>query len=253
MTCIVGVADRGRVVIGGDSAGVAGWSLTVRADRKVFRNGAYILGFTSSFRMGQLLRYAFQPPEPPDWDVYKFMATGFVDAVRKCLKDGGYAETNNGVEKGGHFLVGYGPHLFQVEGDYQVAVAEDGYAAVGCGQDVAVGSLYATKDIGLPPEARVKLALQASERHNAGVRGPFHIETLGAPEVPWCEYCKAAMVPMDAKHQPCNGCGETLYGCPSKTPNVWHGLDCDAVVSCNVMYVVPVRGFRLNCLSHSRS
>ena len=39
MTCIVGIADGAKVWIGGDSAGVAGWSLTVRADEKVFAVG----------------------------------------------------------------------------------------------------------------------------------------------------------------------------------------------------------------------
>lgn len=174
MTCIVGVKDNGRVLIGGDSAGVAGWNLTVRADRKVFRVGSYVCGFTSSFRMGSLLRYAFNPPEPPDWDVYRFMNTTFVDAVRKCLKDGGFAEANNGVEKGGTFLVGYRDHLFEIEGDYQVAIADDGYAAVGCGAQVAVGSLFTTK--ALPSQERARIALEAAERHSAGVRGPFHYE-----------------------------------------------------------------------------
>jgi hypothetical protein len=51
MTCIVGLVDGGRVWLGGDSAGVSGWDLTVRADRKVFRNGPYVMGFTTSFRM----------------------------------------------------------------------------------------------------------------------------------------------------------------------------------------------------------
>ena len=39
MTCIVGLVHEGVVYIGGDSAGVGGMSLTVRADEKVFQNG----------------------------------------------------------------------------------------------------------------------------------------------------------------------------------------------------------------------
>lgn len=177
MTCIVGVKDNGRVLIGGDSAGVNGWSLTVRADRKVFRNGPYIFGFAGSFRMGNLLRYALVPPEPSDWDVYRFMSTTFVDAVRKCLKDGGLAEVNNGVERGGVFLVGYKGELFRIDNDYQVGIADDGYSAIGCGDEIAVGSLFATK--ALPAHDRARIALEAAERHSAGVRGPFHYEATG--------------------------------------------------------------------------
>lgn len=58
MTCIVGLVDGDRVILGGDSAGIAGWHLQLRADEKVFRNGPYAIGFTTSFRMGQILRYA---------------------------------------------------------------------------------------------------------------------------------------------------------------------------------------------------
>ena len=52
MTCIVGLIDGRRVWMGGDSAGVSGLDITVRADAKVFRNGDFLIGFTSSFRMG---------------------------------------------------------------------------------------------------------------------------------------------------------------------------------------------------------
>ncbi|WP_245320978.1 hypothetical protein [Bradyrhizobium sp. NAS96.2] len=53
MTCIVGLVDKGQVFIGGDSAGVNAerLALVVRNDRKVFRNGDFVMGFTSSFRM----------------------------------------------------------------------------------------------------------------------------------------------------------------------------------------------------------
>ena len=44
MTCIVGLVHEGVVYIGGDSAGVAGLSLTVRADEKVFRNSDFFDG-----------------------------------------------------------------------------------------------------------------------------------------------------------------------------------------------------------------
>ena len=57
MTCIVGLIDGRRVWMGGDSAGVSGLDITVRADAKVFRNGDFLIGFTSSFRMGQLLAF----------------------------------------------------------------------------------------------------------------------------------------------------------------------------------------------------
>jgi ATP-dependent protease HslVU (ClpYQ) peptidase subunit len=172
VTAIVGLVDQGRVYIGGDSAGVAGHSLTVRADAKVFRNGAYLFGFTTSFRMGQLIRYSLEPPTP-NGDVERFMSTVFIDAVRACLKDGGWARKDSEREEGGTFLAGVSGRLFSVYEDYQVAEAADGYAAVGCGSDISLGALYATARTRMPARKRVEVALAAAERFSAGVRGPF--------------------------------------------------------------------------------
>lgn len=172
MTAIVGIVHDGRVHIGGDSAGVAGWSLTIRADAKIFTNGPYVMGFTTSFRMGQLLRYALTPPEPTG-ELEAFMATTFIDSVRETLKSGGWAAKDNEREEGGTFLVGIHGRLFCVESDYQVGEAADGFAAVGSGEEVALGALYATARSRMAPRRRIKLALEAAERFSAGVRGPF--------------------------------------------------------------------------------
>lgn len=185
MTCIVGLVDEGKVYIGGDSAGVnGGWDLVVRADPKVFHIGPFVMGFTSSFRMGQLLRFAFVPPvHPPEVDIYRYMTVDFINAVRDCLKTGGWAKKDSEKESGGVFLVGYRERLFVIDSDYQVGETLDGYMAVGSGDQVALGALYAAQK--LPPLVRIRLALEAAERWNAGVRGPFVIEVLEAePAVP---------------------------------------------------------------------
>lgn len=86
MTVIVGLVNKGDVYIGGDSAGVAGLDITIRADEKVFTNGPFLMGFTTSFRMGQLLRYKFDPPKQTvNTDDMKYMVTDFIDATRKCF------------------------------------------------------------------------------------------------------------------------------------------------------------------------
>jgi ATP-dependent protease HslVU (ClpYQ) peptidase subunit len=177
MTAIVGLVQDGTVYIGGDSAGSDGWRLTVRADSKVFRNGRFLFGFTTSFRMGQLIRYALKPPRlrgaVGDGKLDEFMATIFIDAIRDCLKVGGWAKKEHEREEGGTFLVGVAGRLFTVHDDYQVAQAADSFAAVGGGEDIALGALYATAHTKLSPRRRVKVALQAAERFSPAVRGPF--------------------------------------------------------------------------------
>lgn len=178
MTCIVGFVEGDTVWMGGDSAGVGGLDLTVRTDAKVFKNGPMLFGFTSSFRMGQLLRYALTVPErSKDTDIDRWMVTTFIDAVRDCLNSKGFAKKEHEQESAGTFLVGYEGRLFCVQDDYQVAIAADGFASCGCGYQVANGALFATQH--LRGRDRVLLALEAAERFSAGVRGPFVIESMG--------------------------------------------------------------------------
>lgn len=175
MTCIVGIEWGHGAVVGGDSAGVSGWDLVVRADEKVFRRGPFVMGFTSSFRMGQLLRYRLEVPEHPEgMGPHEYMATAFVDSVRECLKAGGYATKENEQEEGGTFIVGYRSHVYTVESDYQVGRASDGFMAIGCGHAIAAGALWATRSNPYPID-RVGIALNAAERLSAGVRGPFTV------------------------------------------------------------------------------
>lgn len=175
MTCIVAVEDKGTIYMGGDSAGVAGLSISIRADEKVFINGPFIMGFTTSFRMGQLLRYKFvPPPQASGIDDMRYMVTDFIDAIRKCFFDNGFGKKED--NQGGTFLVGYKGRLYSIAGDFQVGIVSDQYDSVGCGKDLALGALYATKR--MKPEQRVKLALEAAAFHNAGVVGPYVILKL---------------------------------------------------------------------------
>lgn len=175
MTCIVGLEDKGNVYIGGDSAGVSGLSIAIRADEKVFTNGPFLMGFTSSFRMGQLLRYKLTiPKQTHDQDDYEYMVTDFIDAIRKCFADNGFGTmADKSSNKGGTFLVGYNGTLYVIYDDFQVGADACGYNSVGCGSDIAVGSLHSTA--GKNPETRVKMALEAATFHSAGVAAPFLI------------------------------------------------------------------------------
>jgi len=181
MTCIVGLIDNGVVYMGADSAGVSGLSLSVRADEKVFINSSFIMGFTSSFRMGQLLRYSLKPPKfHPDSDLNEYMVTDFIDAIRDCLKKGGWATKDKETERGGCFLVGYRGNLFKIDADYQVAIPVQAFDACGCGADIALGSMYSNST--LSPLDRVRQALEAAELFSVGVRHPFVVKQIGIVE-----------------------------------------------------------------------
>lgn len=177
MTCIVGLVDSGKIYVGGDSAGVAEHGLTIHADEKVFKKGSMLIGFTSSFRMGQLLRFKLVIPyHKSEMDTYEYMVAEFVEAVRTCLKEGGCSRIENNEESGGTFLVGYKGELFTIHSDFQVARMMNKYHAVGCGADIAKGSLFSSEGIiGMHASDRIRHALRAAETFNAGVRAPFII------------------------------------------------------------------------------
>lgn len=179
MTCIVGVVQGVRIVIGGDGASVSGWDHLPRADAKVFQKGEFLIGYTSSFRMGQLLQYEFAVPVHPDGlEVFEYMVTRFVPALRECFKSGGFAQEKERQESGGTFLVGYRGRLFHIEGDYQVVEPLNAFSAVGCGAQIALGALYVLDDAEQDPLERVARALQAASNFNAAVRRPFSIREL---------------------------------------------------------------------------
>jgi hypothetical protein len=180
VTCIVGLVQDGVVWMAGDSAASEGDGyLTRTLHPKVFRNGAWTIGYTSSFRMGQLLQYS-DLPEPDGLDLCRFMVTVFVERVRTIMRTGGYMRCDHGAESGGIFLVGVAGRLFHFDSDFNVLELGWGFDAVGIGISVARGSLYSTQ--GAPPEMRLRLAMEAAEQFATGVRAPFHVIADDWPE-----------------------------------------------------------------------
>ena len=179
MTCIVGLVAKNNVYIGADSASVAGWTSRVTRLPKVFRRGPFLMGYTTSFRMGQLLQHSLMvPPQGEERDDMRFMVTTFVECVRMLLKERGVAKIEANSESGGQFLVGYRGRLYSVQQDFQVNEMADGFDAVGSGAEYALGALASTR--GLAPTVRLKKALEVSAHFNMAVSPPFFVRSLRA-------------------------------------------------------------------------
>jgi len=184
MTCIVGLIDKttDTVWMGGDS--LASYeddvSIEIRVEPKVFKSGNLLLGICGSSRMAQILRYLSPAPMPAiGQDIHEFMVTTFVEGVRIQQKEFGCAEVKDSVETmSGDILVGFHGRLFTVHSDYDVGHVAGDYAVVGCGRDLAMGSLFTTAKMKMAPKKRVLTALEAAEEWSAGVRRPFVIEKL---------------------------------------------------------------------------
>ncbi len=176
MTAIVGVVEDGQVWLGGDAAGVGGLSLSTRSDPKVFKSGESVMGYTTSFRMGQILQHHLTLPVPYETEGgMAYMVKRFVPAVKDELKKHGFQQTKDGRDNGGTFLVGYRGELYEVEDDYQVARVQQAYHAVGAGFELALGSLHTSELVEATPRERIRMALAAAAQFCAGVRPPFTI------------------------------------------------------------------------------
>lgn len=181
MTCVIGLKTKDGILMGADSAGVSGRDLRIRTMPKVFQNGKFMIGYTTSFRMGQLLQFQFDPPTQDEKiSDEKFMCGDFINAVRKCFKDGGFSEIDKNVEEGGIFIVAYKGKLYKIHGDFQVGIEQDDFTVCGCGEDYALGALKVTQK--LLPRERIKLALETAEYFSAGVRRPFIILEMKSKE-----------------------------------------------------------------------
>lgn len=137
--------------------------------KRCLKNRDFLIGYSGSFRLGQILQYSFTIPKlNENEDLYEYM--------RMCLKEFGCSKiSDNEEEYGGSILVGYKNRLFNVEPDFHISESITNYNAVGCGFRSALGALHALNDLNLPPEIKVRKALMASEAYNASVRGPFII------------------------------------------------------------------------------
>jgi len=179
MTCIIGIANNGKITMGADSASVSGYNGRVTNLSKVFIVDKFIVGYTDSFRMGQILEHHLSVRPQNDKDDKSdcnYMVRVFIEEVREVLKVYGFAEIDNNVEEGGTFLVGYSGKLYTVYSDFQINEYVDEYSSIGCGREYALGAMAAYKN--LHPKERVQKSLEVAGHFSVGVMPPYIIKEL---------------------------------------------------------------------------
>lgn len=189
MTVIAAIVHPGGVTMGGDSALTDDdFDQSLMAETKVFAKGEFLIGGSGSARGGQLMRFVFTPPKRPSkMDADQYMATIWIDELREVFKRGGhmYFDEKGGEESSStNALVAYRGNLWVMYGgDLQIERLRDTYSVIGSGGNVALGALYATKDlIDSNPKKRIELALKAACAYNAACRPPYTILTQEWPK-----------------------------------------------------------------------
>lgn len=180
MTCIVGIKKGDKIFMGADSLGSNSVSKTVRVDQKIFLNKGMLFGFTSSFRMGQILQYSFTPPDVVEgMNDMQYLVNKFIPSLIECYGKHSWLKKKEDVVAGGVFLLGFNGGLYKIESDFQVGINAENYNACGCGENYALGSLFTTETLNITPEERINSAIAAASLYSTGVGGPTHILSIG--------------------------------------------------------------------------
>jgi ATP-dependent protease HslVU (ClpYQ) peptidase subunit len=172
MTCIVAVRKENTIILGGDSAASGNNRIVSRKDKKVFKRRGIAFGFAGSFRIGQLIKYSLKIPKRPN-HMYneEYVFNCLIGEIVKLLKVNKLVKKN---QMDCNILIGYGNQIYKVDADFQIEIADDEYAAIGDGGDIALGALYALKDSAFTPEEKAQKALEASARYCTTVSAPFY-------------------------------------------------------------------------------
>jgi ATP-dependent protease HslVU (ClpYQ) peptidase subunit len=174
MTCIAGLIDKnGKGHIASDSLGSNGYTKSNYKNNKIFRKGELLRGYTSSYRMGQLLEHSLTlPARKVSQTIESYMYVDFVNAVRILLKDHGYLKVDSNRESIGNFLIITEGRIFGMQDDMSLLESADGFDACGSGEDYATAALYILAKQGkLGARAMLTQAIETASKYIATVGG----------------------------------------------------------------------------------
>ena len=179
MTCVVGSIDGQSVILGADSAAIGApddSEIYTMPEPKVFTCGSYVFGVCGSYRVGQVLRYRAELPEPaPSTDLRSFLVRELVPAIGSLLEaEGVVGSRRTYLGEKVALLLGYQGQLWCITSDLTV-LPEVEFGAIGSGRIRAYSALHALKAAGIEPaRRRLEIALEATARYTASVRPPWH-------------------------------------------------------------------------------
>lgn len=174
MTCVVGISDPGRgALLAFDSCGGAGGRATPRLDTKGSLIRPWLaVGYTTSYRFGQILTHHLDIQEEPPGDPYEWAVRTLVPEIQAKLSEHQWLKKDGERAEAGDAIFAVRDRILCVQSDLQVSESARGYDACGSGQDEALGALFARR-FGRAEE-RARVALEAAAEMTVYVRPPWH-------------------------------------------------------------------------------
>ena len=172
MTCIVGIAKNDVVYIGGERAASDGSTLLSLNRPKVKRCGEYLIGFAGSLGIGELAHFIDLPPIGKN--IEKTLRTSFIKSLKDAIEL--YGNASHLEDNSTDWLIGVNGRLFEISSE-DWSVCEFSESAIGSGNNIALGSLYTTRNW-QDQEKRIKVSLQAAVEISPSCSGPIDIYSI---------------------------------------------------------------------------
>ena len=177
MTLVIAVEERGRIIMGADSAaGEPGEFYAFNHLEKIARCGPYLVGFCGSLRVGQVLHHLVEWPEPPaEVPLTSFLVREVAPAISQAMHDAGAVREGQGIlgEKTVVLLAVRG-ELYAIGSDLTL-IRIDGPACIGCGRHAAYPAMEALALAGVETaRRRIEITLEIVARRVPVVEPPFH-------------------------------------------------------------------------------
>jgi len=171
MTCIVGIQNDKGCWIGTDSFSGSADSKGIMKEGKFVRCGKFTIGYTTSFRMAQIIDNLNKKPKT----IYEFC-----EVIRDALKEKGFSEIDNNKEIGGTMIVSDGIEMWHVGSDFAYTQDSRNLYAIGSGYAYALGAMFVTRNE-YPKQSEdwmLRAGLQVASECIPTVISPFHIRKI---------------------------------------------------------------------------
>ena len=183
MSTVIGIVHNNIIWMGSDSCATSHDNIIRSLSaNKIFKNGAYIMGYTGSVRCGQVLG-----PEFFDAPEHIHMLP---DLIRDHLNDAGCLVIGDDQTQymPSNFLIGHQGKLYELLMDFQLNRIME-YTAIGSGAPFALGALYSLYPLYSDNLYKIiDTALFASDRYDTSTSAPFEIvEATWAETSLWIE------------------------------------------------------------------
>ena len=173
MTCIAVLRDEEYIYMAGERAVSTSEQIQYLSKPKVWKDGAYLLGYAGHLS-GPTLFHSFNPPQPPK-DLYGEDLDAFM--YKEFLKyTHNFYDMHNVRTDGLDLLIAVGDRIYEHSTENLSLYAYDEpFNSIGSGAPYVMGSLFSTADFDLSANERIRLALETANKYSPSCGGKIDI------------------------------------------------------------------------------